>query len=272
MSAASPGVISLHALFAHACLGAPDDARASDLGADLARFGVADEDAEALLASPRRLGLYRQLVRYNVSHVVGLMLGRTRARLEAHRPGAFDGSLAGFLADRGPRTPHLRDVPGEFLAWAAPRWRGDAELPGWLADFASLELVDFTLGTAPGPSPPPLAEVTAERGLVFSGPRVLLRLDWAVHEVPPGDLEAAPSRRPTHLLVYRDAEQCARSLDLTPLAAALLERLLEGRPLGAAMVEACAAEAHPLDDAVLRSAAQMLAELGERGVLLGARA
>ena len=44
-----------------------------------------------------------------------------------------------------------------------------------------------------------------------------------------------------------------------------------GRPLAQAMVEACAASGHEMDDAVLGGAARLLADLGERGVLLGAR-
>ena len=36
------------------------------------------------------------------------------------------------------------------------------------------------------------------------------------------------------------------------------------------MVEGCAADGIPLDDAVLAGAAKLLADLGERGVLLGA--
>jgi hypothetical protein len=163
-------------------------------------------------------------------------------------------------------------VPSEFLAWAAPRWRDDARVPAWLVDYAELELVDFTVGVAPRPPPPPeLADVTADRALVFGDPRVIIHLGWAVHLVPGDDVKAVPEERAVDLLVYRDARHCTRMLDLTPLAAAILERLFAGRPLAQAMVEACASSNHPLDDAVLSGAARLLADLGERGVLLGAR-
>jgi hypothetical protein len=271
MSRGDSDVARLHALIADACFGDSEAALAGDLGAYLARHGIAPDDAEAILAAPRRLGLYRQLVRHNVVNVVGTMLARTRSRLEAHAPGAFDRAVAGFLAEQGPRTSHLRDVPSEFLAWAAPRWRSEEGVPAWLADYAELELVDFTVAVAPRPAaPPPLADVTAERALVFGEPRVLVHLAWAAHEVPAGDVSAVPAARPVHLLVYRDAEHCTRFLDLTPLAAAILERLFAGRPLAQAMVEACESTGHPLDGSVLGGAARLLSDLGERGVLLGA--
>lgn len=265
-------VTRLHALFADACFGDSAAALAGDLRPYLARHGIAKEDADALLASPRRLGLYRMLVRHNVVNVVGMMLERTRARFESLLPGGFDRSVDEFLAARGPRTPHLRDVPSELLAWAAPRWRADARVPRFLTDYAEYELVDFTIGVAPRPAPPPpLADVNAERALVFAEPHVIVHLAWAVHLMPPDDLTAVPDARAVSLLVYRDAAHHTRFLDLSPLAAAILERLFAGRTLAQAMVEACASAGQALDNSVLAGAATLLADLGERGVLLGAR-
>lgn len=271
----SVAVAQLHAMIAEACFGDPtttEGALEGDLAGYLAKHGVLEEDADAILASPRRLGLYRQLVRHNVVHIATVMLERTRARLDAQVPGAFDRTVASFLAERGPRTHHLRDVPRELLAHAAPHWKRDPRIAPWIADYAEYELVDFTIGVAPRPAPPPpLADVTADRALVFGDPRTLIHLGFAVHELPEGDVTASPAERAVHLLVYRDAEHRTRFLDLTPLAAAILERLFAGRPLAVAMVEACASSEHALDDAVLAGAARLLADLGERGVLLGAR-
>jgi hypothetical protein len=261
----------LQAMMAKACFGR-EMAFDADLGSFLGEHGVAGEDAEALLASPRRLALYRRLVRHNVTSVIDTMLERTRARLEARLPGELDQRVAAFLDDVGPKTPHLRDVPSEFLAYAAPRWRADSRIPRWIADGAELELLDFTIGVAPRPSPPPpLAEVSADRPLVFADPKQLIRLAWAVHELASTDVTTEPVERPVSILVYRDVEHRSRFLELTPLAASILERLFAGSSLGEAMVDGCAALAHPLDNAVLESAAHLLADLGERGVLLGAR-
>jgi len=272
MSASSSATERMQAMIAKACL-AKDAPFQADLEGFLASHGVAPEDAEALLASPRRLGLYRRLVRHNVTAVIGSILERTRARLDKRVPGELERAIAAFLDEVGPRTPHMRDVPVEFLAHAAPRWRADARLPRWLADYAELELVDFAVGVAPPPSPsPPLADVAVDRPLVFAEARRLVHLGWAVNVMPGDDLDAQPEERPVSILVYRDAEHRTRFLELTPLAAAILERLFAGDPLGTAMVAACEVKAHPLDDSVLSGAARLLADLGERGVLLGAHA
>lgn len=275
MTAGPAATERLQAMIAAACLAPPERARAlhEDLAGFLAQHGVTDEDAAELLASPRRLGLYRRLVRWNVTHVVRAMLERTRARFEARLPGVFDATVDAFLAEVGPRTAHLRDVPAEVLSFAAPRWRADARIPAHLVEHAELELVEFTIGVAPRPGPPPaLADVSPELPLVFAEPTAIVRACHAVHELPEDDLLADPAVRDVALFVYRDAEHRTRFLDLSPLAAAILDELLGGRPLAAAIVEACRASAQALDDGVLAGAAHLLADLAERGVLLGARA
>ena len=45
-------------------------------------------------------------------------------------------------------------------------------------------------------TPPPLADVTANRALVFGEPRVIIHLEWAVHLVPAEDARAVPEERP----------------------------------------------------------------------------
>jgi uncharacterized protein len=237
-----------------------------DLRGFLAASGVAKDDIEAILAAPRRLGLYRKLIRHNIVGVIEAMLPKTQERMNAAVPGSFESSIDAFLEDEGPRTAHLRDVPSEFLAYAAPRWKKDERLPRWLPDHAELELVDFVIGVAPRPPPPPpLADVSADLPLVFADPHKLVRLGFSVHE-------DTIDERDVTILVYRDSQHRTRFLELTHLAGLILERLLGGDALGPAMVSACQTMGCALDEAVLEGAARLLADLGERGVLLGARA
>lgn len=237
-----------------------------DLRGFLAASGVPKEDVEAILAAPRRLGLYRKLIRHNIIGVIEAMLPKTQKRMNDVVPGSFESSIDAFLEHEGPRTSHLRDVPSEFVAFAAPRWKKDDRLPRWLSDHAELELVDFVVGVAPRPAPPPpLADVSADLPLVFADPNKLVRLAWSVHQE---DI----AQRDVTILVYRDAEHRTRFLELTRLAGLILERLLAGDALGAAMISACQTMGCALDQAVLEGAARLLADLADRGVLLGAKA
>jgi hypothetical protein len=268
----------LHEMIADACLRAGAEAEVqSDLRGFLAKHGLDAEDVAAIMAAPPRLALYRRLIRNNLTGVTFKMMPRTRERLNAlaadGTDGAFDASFDAFLDEAAPRTHYLRDVPGEFLAWVTPRWRERRDLPPYAADLAAHELVEFAIAAAPAPaSPPPLTDVALDRALVFADAKRLVRYAYAVHLLPSDpDDRTAPEERPTSLLVYRDEEHTVRFLELTPLAAAILERLFAGDALGAALGPACAAIGVPLTDAVLADTARLLADLGERGVLLGAR-
>jgi hypothetical protein len=117
------------------------------------------------------------------------------------------------------------------------------------------------------------AEVALDRALAFAESARLLRFAWAVHELPeqsPEGTGGEPPRRDVQLLAYRDADHRVRWLELTPLAADVVEHLVSGQTLGDAVQTACAA--HGVTPAtVLADLARLLADLGARGVVLGAR-
>jgi hypothetical protein len=260
----------LEEMIAAACLRAGSEAAfTADLRGFLESHGLDAEDVAAILAAPPRLALYRRLVRNNLTGVVEKMLSRTRARMNDFG-GAFDASFAAFLDEVGPKTHYLRDVPGEFLDWAEPRWRARADLPAWIADLARHELVYFQLGAAAAsPVPPEVTEPAPDRPLVFSETARLMRYEFAVQDLPGTiDDRTAPVARATALLLYRDEEHAVQALELTPLAAAITERLLRGAPLLDAVRDAT--EALHASTALL-DVARLLADLGERGIILGAR-
>ncbi len=249
-------------MFADACLGARSDAELStELSSFLDAHGVPREDAEAICASPPRLALYRRLVRNNLVGVVGKMMPRTRARMNA-LANAFDEALDAFLAEVGPRTHYLREVPRELFTWAAPIWRARADVPRYLVDLAEHELSEFEVAAMLVPAPPEASELALDRPLVFGLARRLQRYGFAVHELPE-DVSARgdPEERPCVVLVYRDDEDAVHALELSPGQARALEALFDGRTLGQATTVAGAAP-----DEV----AAMLATLGEHGFLLGA--
>jgi hypothetical protein len=264
---------ALQRAVADACLSAgAGEAMAGDLRAFLEERGVQPEDVEAIVAAPARLAVYRSLVRNGLASVVARMLPRTRARLDAAIADRFDADVAAFLDQVGPRTHYLRDVPAELFAWVAPRWRSDARVPRYLVDLAAHELAQFAVGAAaPSRTPEQVAEIALDRPLAFAESMRLVAYSWAVHELPDDEGSTdVPVQRDVRLLAYRDAEHAVRWLELTPLAAAVLDRLAAGQALGAAVQAACGE--HGIAPAsALPDIARLLADLGERGVVVGAR-
>jgi hypothetical protein len=262
---------ALERAIADACLGQrAGDELSRDLRGFLQRHGVEGDDVNAVLEAPARLAVYRSLVRNGLSAVVLRMLPRTRARMNAACGDRFDADFARFVDEVGPRTHYLRDVPSELVAWAEPRWRGDPSVPGYLPDLASFELAQFAVSAAEAAVRPGEAgEVSLDRPLAFCGSTRVMRLGWAVHELPDdAGTTAEPAQRPVCLLAYRDRDHAVRWLELTQLAATLVERLVAGEPLAAALPASCAGHGASAQ-AVLPDVARLLADLGDRGILLG---
>ncbi|WP_433928178.1 DUF2063 domain-containing protein [Sorangium cellulosum] len=278
----------------------PDEAAiAADPRAWLARAGVEGADLEAMAPlPPGRLLLYRSLIRRGLTGAIRAGIPRTAARLGAR----FEADVARFLEVELPRSRYLRDVAFEFVGFAAPRWAEDPEVPAYLADLARHELAAFAASCAEpdddeaggpagaqgaqdaaagGPGAPgtldaagaPASgeELSLDRGARFQRAAALVRHEHAVHRLEGGEAARdVPAREPTSLLVYRDAGHEVRFLELTPLAAEILGRLLAGAALRDAVVEGCAALGRPVDGPVLESTAALLSDLAERGALLGA--
>lgn len=249
---------------ADACLdGTAADELARDPAAFLRKRGVPEEDVAALGEGARRFALYRELVQNNLKGVTYNLLPVTRERVGER----FDRDFSAFLGERGPESPYLRDVPFEFVEWVIPRWASDEAVPRWATDSARHELAIFAAGAAPPlPEPPTLIDLAVDRPVTFSASVRLLALDHAVH----APFEGAPEVRAVRLLVHRDAEWIVRVLELTELAFALTERLLARAPLQTAIADACTKTGHPMDDDALASIARLLADFGERGIILGA--
>jgi hypothetical protein len=265
------GSTPLERTLADACFEVPGAEIWKDLRGFVEKRGVARDDADAIASAPPRLAVYRSLVRNGLETIVGKVLARTRSRLNASRSGRFDADFARFLRAVGPRTHYLRDVPDELLAWALPQWRADPAVPAYVTDLAIHETTEFALASAPDDMPGASSPVAIDGPLRFARAARLVRHAWRVHELSE-DPSASdlPAVGPVALLAYRDFEHAASWLELTPLAASIVEALMAERALGDAVEQACV-EHRTTASAVATDAARLLADLSEHGIILGAR-
>jgi hypothetical protein len=241
---------------------------ARDARGFLAKHGASPADAAAL-ASPlarSRLELYRELVHARLHGAVDATLPRTvklcgTARIEA--------DLAAFLEEQPSSSPYLREVVVDFVAFVAPRWATDASLPAHALDLARFELAHVEVAAGLDDEPREARDPSADAPVLVQRAARLERLGHAVHRLADGATEA-PEPGAFHLLGYRDVEGRTRFLELSALAAQLFERLRRGEQLGAAVRAACADASLRCDDAALAEIADLLDDLAERRVLLGA--
>ena len=238
------------------------------LAAFFRRHGVSEDDAAALRDGElRRLLVYRELVRGTLKTALEAAIPRTLSRLGP----SFDGYFERFLAERAPRTHYLRDVTKEFLDFCAESWSRDPRVPAYLDDLARHEALHIQIAAAARePAAPPEAELELDARLRFIQAARLMRYAFAVHLLPESvDDRSEPERRASDLLVYRSVEHDVRYLELSPFAATLLERLLGGSTLRAAVEATARDHGARIEPALLEATARLLADLAERGVLLG---
>jgi len=262
-----PPIRALNELIRRA--GAPDAMR-SDLPAWLRAQGVDGDDLDALVSvGADRLLLYRRMVHSRLRNTIRDFIPRAAARLEQR----YAGFVETWMDDQAATTPYLRDVPEQFVRWAVPRWEDDSEVPDYIPCLARHELLQLDVRNDPNGGESQTGNAVAlDRPLRFDGAARRVDYAYAVHKLS-ADVEdrGEPDKVPTSLLVYRDETSKPRYLELTTFAAALLDRLHgHGEALQPALGAACAQLGEPLDDDKLSQAALLLADLAERGVMLGA--
>jgi hypothetical protein len=248
------------------------DRVAEDPEATLAELGLdARSRAGMLAAGVERLLAYHTMVHARLRRTIASFLGPAAPPLGDER---LRVEVATWIAERGPETPYLRDVAGQFVSWARPRWEADEALPPWLGELAQHQITTRALRSDPRVvGPQTEAKIDLERPIVCNPTTRVLRYRWAVHRAPVRDkkLEAEPEPfEPGHAVIgYRDAKHNPRFVELAPRSAQMFELLLAGQTLREALFGACEAVGETLDDEILSITAVTLADLVERHVLLG---
>ncbi|MGC4091246.1 MAG: putative DNA-binding domain-containing protein [Polyangiaceae bacterium] len=263
---------ALEATLAELVLGpALDSSDRGSLLAWLGERGVTADDARAIVETELpRLLTYRRLVRGTLREAVSRAIPRSLARAGS----AFDAHFNRFLRERGPRTHYLRDVTDELLDFVDATAKTDRSLPAYWLDLARHEALHIEVAAAPALTH--TTEATAldlDAGLAFSESVRLAHYEYAVHALPADvDDRSEPLHEPTHILAYRDAEHDVRYLELSALAAGVVERLLAGRCLRDSLLDAATSLGYALDASVLDASAALLSDLSERGVITGTSA
>jgi uncharacterized protein (UPF0276 family) len=239
------------------------EAPSAEVEAALGAEGLAPEDRAALAAlDGTTRGLYRRLVRGGLADAV-----RVQLPVAAHlRGAAFASDVERWLDHEGlPRTAYVRDAARAFVTFVEAGWR--AASLDWLAELARFEVLGFEVAASPEEPLPFREALDVDRPVVFDGAPAVERYDFAVHEAEVG---SPPRKAQTRLLRYRDADGVVRTLLLSELADLLLRELLAGESLGGALARACSAAGAALGPETLAETSAFLADLAERGVLLGA--
>ena len=219
----------------------------------------------------RRMAVYVELVHNNIAGFLNTCFPVARQTLGEKRWGAL---MRRFIATHVGETPYFREIPLEFLTWfqsAAP-----AGYPAWLAPLLHYEWAELAVDTMVVELAVDLPACDLETNVadgiaVLNLAMLLLAYDWPVQRIGPDYRPRKPA--PVQLLVYRDADDAVRFMQINPITARLIALLQAGdRPADEALAQ-LAAELGYADRAAFKGfGLQVLHELQRDGVVLGYRA
>jgi hypothetical protein len=212
---------------------------------------------------------YRRMVRRRLSDTIHHAFPRLEALLGESAMAALED---GFFDARPLKSVFIREVPGEFLAWfQRAAVGGPTAQPAHAVELARFEWTELVVAYEKDDPEGALAPLSMDARAVLTVAHRRLSLDHAVHLFD-ADEPREPVGRPTHLLVYREPETYdVRVLETSPVTNALLGELAAGAAnLHDSIRAAAERERISVDRPFLEALAELLADLSERGVVLGA--
>ncbi len=220
---------------------------------------------------PRRLRVYRELIRNTVAG----LLGSQFPVLRKLRGEAFWNALVDdFIREHRAQTPLFPEVGQEFIAYLTTRAQAERGDPPFLPELAHYEWAE--LGIALSDASEDLASIDPQGDLMQHVP-VLSPQAWPLAYVWPVDRirpefqpETAPAE-PTLLLLQRATDHSIKFARLDPLGYALLEQICSAPASGREIVQRLADAWGLSAESLLAPAQAMLVSMRERGVVLGTR-
>lgn len=221
----------------------------------------------------RRMKIYRELFYNNVESFIASGFPVLR---RIYSDAAWHALVRDFFARHRCHTPFFHRIAAEFLDYLQNERGSRPEDPPFLFELAHYEWAELALGISDAEVEPSTLDGSGD--LLISVPVVSpnawnLAYRFPVHRISAESQPREAPPQPTHIVVYRDAQDHVGFLEINALTARLLQKIEEQPKLtGRALLEDMARELkHPDTDAVIESGREMLGFLRERNIILGTR-
>jgi hypothetical protein len=222
-----------------------------------------------------RWRVYRRMARRRLSDV----LGNSFPRLSALLGDRWEGIVERFFDEAPPRSPYIRDVSGELATFFERIWpttTESASFPPWMIELARHEwaLLDVSyIGEEEGALRADVGELRMDRPAVLAPAHRILRAGWSVHRLGLDGDASVVVEGTFALCLYRDSlTHQVRALELSPVAAGLLEGVDAGGPLVEVVKRVAAQNDAVIDEGFVAAFSDLIADLVERGLWLGSLA
>ncbi|PKO54250.1 MAG: DUF2063 domain-containing protein [Betaproteobacteria bacterium HGW-Betaproteobacteria-2] len=183
--------------------------------------------------------------------------------------------VRGFFAHHQSHSPLFRQIPEEFLAFLgrAHQFADIPQLPGYLNNLAHYEWIELAVSAAEPDNDWSRIDVHGDllTGMpVLATAMALLSYDYPVQVISPRFKPKQPLQQAVNLLVFRDADDQVRFIELNALTARLLSLLQAHDLTGRQALQQIAEEIrHPDPVAMMEFGRAVLEDLRQQGVILG---
>ncbi len=221
----------------------------------------------------RRLAVYREL-----------FFNGFESHLESNFPvlreilndDQWEALVRDFMVRHRCRTPLFTRIGEEFLDYLHDEREATAGDPPFLWELAHYEYAELAVAISDADRDmadyDPNGDLLHGRPLLAPTARVL-SYRFPVHRIGPDFRPTEPPQESTHLVIYRDRDDQVHFLEINPVTARLLGLLKEApAPTGLECLRRIAEELqHPQPETVVGFGSELLQEMRERNIILGAR-
>jgi len=220
--------------------------------------------------SERRMAVYTELFYRNIESFLAQGFPVIRRITPDER---WHSLVRAFMEQHRCKTPLFPEIGREFVSFLESEAISPT-VPPFLAELAQYEylevIVSFSEDEPENPALDPAGDLI-ERKPVISASAHAVRYRFPVHRIGPGYQPEEAPEVPTCLIVYRDADDRVRFMEINLLTYTVLQVLeLEAEHSGRSALEAVAqAIQHPAPEQLVEAGRALLEGLRERGIVRG---
>ena len=219
----------------------------------------------------RRMRVYEELLFNNINSFLLACYPITRQILGIR---AWNRMVRQYFAQHRSHSPLFRDIPRAFLDWISPLAANLFPNRPWLAEFMLYEWLELAVVTSPAEID--WEKVNPDGNLLEGVPQLdptaqLACFQYPVHCIGPGFKSKVAEGSLHCFLIFRDSTDVVRFIQLTPVAARLLEMVQAVSASGREHIAELGREiAYPDIPGLEQLALAILDDLRKEGAVLGA--
>lgn len=220
-----------------------------------------------------RMAVYRELFFNNVEDFMASSFPVLR---EIYSEEKWIAMIRDYFSRHLSHTPYFPQMPSEFVDYLQNERSGVASDPPFLLELAHYEWMELVLSYSD--EEPDWKTIDPDADLLANIPVVSplaipLSYEFPVHEISEDNQPELPGENLTHIVVYRDKKDEVHFLEINTATQRLLQLFSENEKLtGKEALEIVAKEMnHPDPLVVINGGQSILADLRDKGVLLGTK-